>query len=118
MEARTSLGRFLRRHREDLTPAEAGLSAQGRRRTPGLRREEVAALANVSTTYYERLEQARGPRPSAPVLAALAAALKLSADETAHLYRLAGHTAPGRPQDPHEPVDAGLAYLLAATERT
>ncbi len=118
MENRASLGQFLRRRREDLTPLEVGLTPQGRRRTPGLRREEVAGLANVSTTYYERLEQGRGPRPSAPVLASLAAALQLSGDEIPHLYRLAGHTAPGRPQHPDDQVDAGLAYLLAAVEQT
>jgi transcriptional regulator with XRE-family HTH domain len=91
---RKELGDFLRRRRETLSPAEAGLPAGQRRRTPGLRRHEVAELANMSTVYYERLEQGRGPQPSPTVLAGMAIALGLSADERDHLYRLAGHAAP------------------------
>ncbi|GAJ87100.1 putative MmyB family DNA-binding protein [Nocardia brasiliensis NBRC 14402] len=71
---RTELADFLRRRREQLTPAEVGLPPGVRRRTPGLRRDEVALLAGMSTDYYTRLEQARGPRPSTQVLAALARA--------------------------------------------
>ncbi|WP_433113453.1 helix-turn-helix domain-containing protein [Micromonospora sp. CA-246542] len=112
MENRDWLGEFLRRRREALSPMEAGLPSLRRRRTPGLRREEVAALANVSAAYYERLEQARGPRPSVGVLTGIAAALRLTETEKAHLFRLAGHLAPP-PWDPQpEPVDPGLAYLL------
>ncbi|MCS7482914.1 helix-turn-helix transcriptional regulator [Umezawaea endophytica] len=88
------LGDFLRRRREALSPERVGTSHYGRRRTPGLRRDEVAALASMSTNYYERLEQARGPQPSAPVLAAVARALDLTADERDHLYLLAGQTPP------------------------
>ena len=109
----TELGAFLRQRRESLTPAEAG----GRRRTPGLRREEVAALAHVSVTYYERLEQARGPRPSATVLAALTHALRLTPGQHAQLYRLAGRAMPVAPE-PSGFVDPGLASVLTAVETT
>jgi len=87
---------FLRRHREMLHPGDVGLSAGVRRRAPGLRREEVAQLALMSTDYYTRLEQQRGPQPSTQILASLARALRLSADERDYLYRVAGHTVPDR----------------------
>ncbi|GAA1618769.1 helix-turn-helix transcriptional regulator [Actinoplanes couchii] len=117
MDDRPALGDFLRRRREQLAPAEAGLPPRPAGRTPGLRREEVAALATVSTTYYERLEQGRGPRPSSSVLAALAVALRLNPDEEAHVFRLAGHSAPAR-QPGLEPPDPGLVYLLEAIAST
>ncbi|MEU2982595.1 helix-turn-helix transcriptional regulator [Streptomyces hirsutus] len=107
------LAGFLRRRREDLrpedVPAEATLPPGRRaRRTPGLRREEVAALAQVSVSYYERLEQARAPRPSPQVLSALATALQLTEAERDHLARLAGQVLPaendGTPE--HVPKDA------------
>ncbi|MCA1186493.1 MULTISPECIES: helix-turn-helix transcriptional regulator [unclassified Saccharopolyspora] len=99
------LGAFLRSRRESRAPAAAGVVAGPRRRTPGLRREEVAALAGVSANYYERLEQARGPYPSPQVLDALAAALGLSAAERDHLGRLAEH-APASPEPAAEvPVE-------------
>lgn len=75
---RRELADFLRSRRERITPADAGLPTGRRRRTPGLRREEVAQLAFISTEYYTRLEQARGPHPSREVLAALARALRLT----------------------------------------
>lgn len=87
------LGDFLRSRRERLRPADVGLVAGPRRRTPGLRREETAVLAHISTEYYIRLEQGRAPRPSGEVLAAIAGALMLTDDEAGHLHRLAG-TAP------------------------
>ena len=87
---RQELAAFLRSHRERLRPADAGLPAGPRRRTPGLRREEVAVLAHISTEYYVRLEQARAPRPSAEVLTGIAAALQLTAQESDHLHDLAG----------------------------
>jgi transcriptional regulator with XRE-family HTH domain len=90
------LADFLRSRREGLTPEDVGLSPGARRRAVGLRREEVAALAAISTDYYCRMEQQRGPQPSAEVLAALARALRLSLDERDHLFRLAGHNAPAR----------------------
>ena len=91
---RAALADFLRRHREALQPADVGLPAAARRRTPGLRREDVAALATMSTDYYTRLEQQRGPQPSEQMLGALARALRLSGDERDYLFQLAGHTAP------------------------
>lgn len=93
---REQLADFLRRRREVLQPEDVGLAKGSRRRTVGLRREEVAALCDISTDYYSRLEQQRGPRPSEPVLAALARGLRLTLDERDHLFRLAGHHAPSR----------------------
>jgi transcriptional regulator with XRE-family HTH domain len=90
---RDELGSFLRSRRERLRPEDAGLPSGPRRRTPGLRREEVAVLAHMSTEYYVRLEQGRAPRPSGEVLAGIAAALRLTDAESAHLHVLAG-TAP------------------------
>ncbi|MBO8196728.1 helix-turn-helix domain-containing protein [Streptomyces smyrnaeus] len=93
--ARQELARFLRDRRAGLRPQEAGLTTTGTvRRTPGLRREEVAALAHMSVDYYTRLEQARGPRPSPRILDALARALRLTPAERSHLFRLAGSNAP------------------------
>jgi transcriptional regulator with XRE-family HTH domain len=74
---RRELAAFLRSRRERITPDEVGLPAGQRRRTPGLRREEVAQLAFISPEYYTRLEQARARRPSREVLAGLARALRL-----------------------------------------
>jgi hypothetical protein len=91
---RAALADFLRRHRENLQPGDVGLPAGARRRTPGLRREDVAALAAMSTDYYTRLEQQRGPQPSEQMLASLARALRLTSDERNYLFRIAGHTAP------------------------
>ncbi len=93
---RPALAAFLRRHREALRPADVGLPAGARRRTAGLRREEVAQLAAMSSDYYTRLEQARGPQPSLQLLASLARALRLSDQERDYLYRVAGHTPPDR----------------------
>ncbi|MBO0850963.1 MAG: helix-turn-helix domain-containing protein [Pseudonocardia sp.] len=114
---RVELASFLRNRREALSPAELGLPAGGRRRTPGLRRDEVAELASISTTYYERLEQQRAPRPSPPVLAAIARTLRLSAEEREHLYLLAGQAPPpldGRPED----LDAGLVATIESLTAT
>ncbi|MFD0686194.1 helix-turn-helix transcriptional regulator [Actinomadura fibrosa] len=91
---RDDLADFLRRSRERLTPRDVGLAEGPRRRTPGLRREEVAMLAGMSADYYMRLEQARSPQPSAQMLAALTRALRLTPDERDHLYLLAGHRPP------------------------
>ncbi|MGX1855351.1 helix-turn-helix transcriptional regulator [Streptomyces sp. NPDC055299] len=93
--ARQELARFLRDRRAGLRPQEAGVTTTGSaRRTPGLRREEVAELAHMSVDYYTRLEQARGPRPSARILDALAQVLRLTPAERSHLFRLAGSNAP------------------------
>ncbi|MFI6906441.1 helix-turn-helix domain-containing protein [Nonomuraea sp. NPDC050394] len=88
------LGTFLRTRRARITPAEVGLIGGSRRRVPGLRREEVAHLAGTSVDYYIELERGRGSQPSAQVLAAIARALRLDADEHDHLFLLAGRTAP------------------------
>jgi len=89
------LGVFLRSRRERLRPEDVGLPSGPRRRTPGLRREEIAVLAHISTEYYVRLEQGRAPRPSGEVLAGIAGALRLTGAESDHLHVLAG-TAPTR----------------------
>jgi transcriptional regulator with XRE-family HTH domain len=91
---RTALADFLRRRREALQPEDVGIPAGARRRTPGLRRDDVAALAAMSTDYYTRLEQQRGPQPSEQMLASLARALRLTRDERDYLFRVAGHNAP------------------------
>ena len=104
------LAAFLRAHRERLTPARVGLPAAGPRRTPGLRREEVAQLAHISTQYYTRLEQARGPHPSRHVLAALGRALRLTDAERAHLYVLAGQ--PPVPPGPSAQVPSSIQSLI------
>lgn len=93
---REQLAGFLRTRRDALQPEDVGLPRGPRRRTAGLRREEVATLAGMSTDYLNRLEQARGPQPSEQMLAALARALRLDDTERDHLFRLAGHTAPQR----------------------
>jgi transcriptional regulator with XRE-family HTH domain len=91
---RIELGTALRTWRERLHPSDVGLPAGLRRRTPGLRREEVAALAGVSVDYLTRLEQGRGPRPSEGVLGALARALRVTDAERDHLFHLAGGAPP------------------------
>ncbi|TYB69325.1 helix-turn-helix domain-containing protein [Nonomuraea sp. PA05] len=114
--SRGELADFIRRRREALRPDQMPATAvhpPGRRarRTPGLRREEVAALAGVSNSYYERLEQARAPRPSPQVLAALGTALRLTAAEREHLARLAGQVPPDTDAE-RAPVPAHARRLL------
>ncbi|GAB2831942.1 MmyB family transcriptional regulator [Lentzea nigeriaca] len=87
------LGLFLQSRRARITPAEVGLVAGPRRRVPGLRRHEVAHLAGASVDYYIELERGRGAQPSEQMLAALARALRLDADEREHLFHLAGRYA-------------------------
>ncbi|MBY8881186.1 helix-turn-helix transcriptional regulator [Actinacidiphila acidipaludis] len=108
---RTELADFLRRARTRLAPADVGLSPGPRRRTPGLRREEVAQLAGMSSDYYTRLEQRRGPRPSRQMLTALARALRLTDAERDHLFHLAGEEPP-RPGGSTEHVRPGLLMIL------
>jgi transcriptional regulator with XRE-family HTH domain len=91
---RAALADFLRRRREALRPEDVGLPPGVRRRAPGLRREEVAALAVMSIDYYTRLEQRRGPQPSEQMLASLARALRLTGSERDYLFQIAGHNAP------------------------
>ncbi|WP_309069438.1 helix-turn-helix domain-containing protein [Microbacterium sp.] len=93
---RAALAEFLRARRAALQPEDVGMAAGARRRAAGLRREEVAQLTGMSVDYYTRLEQSRGPQPSEQMLAALARALRLTADERDYLFRIAGHAAPDR----------------------
>jgi transcriptional regulator with XRE-family HTH domain len=102
---REQLADFLRRRREAIRPAEVGIADGPRRRTTGLRREEVAMLAGMSVDYVVRLEQGRSSQPSPQLLAALARSLRLSDDERDHLFHLAGHRPP--------PAD-GVARLARA----
>ncbi|WP_206502825.1 helix-turn-helix transcriptional regulator [Streptomyces chrestomyceticus] len=118
----SSLAVFLRAHREQLKPEQVGLASRGRRRTPGLRRSELATLAGVSVEYLERLEQGRDTNPSGAVLTALADALRLSREEKRHLALLAvkQHSAPLLPAPP--PVGTaprvGVRDLLDRLEPT
>lgn len=113
IDATTELAAFLRNRRESLNPADLGLPERRQsRRTPGLRREEVAELAGVSVDYVVRLEQARGLRPSAEVVEALAGALRLSPGERVYLYDLSQQ----RPRRAAEPVafaGSSLARLVS-----
>ncbi|MGW0788630.1 helix-turn-helix transcriptional regulator [Streptomyces sp. NPDC002911] len=108
---RTELADFLRRSRTRLAPSDVGLSAGPRRRTPGLRREEVAQFAGMSTDYYTRLEQRRGSHPSRQLLTALARALRLTDTERDHLFHLAGEEPP-RPGGSSDHVRPGLLLIL------
>ena len=114
---REALADFLRRRREALSPQAVGLRVGPRRRTPGLRRDEVARLANMSTTYSERLEQGRGPQPSTAILAGLVRALRLDPDERAYLHLLAGHAEPVTAA-PGGVVDGPLLSVMRAIEAT
>ncbi|GAA2601405.1 helix-turn-helix transcriptional regulator [Winogradskya consettensis] len=91
---RAGLAAFLRHRRESLQPEDVGLPRGTRRRTSGLRREEVAALCHLSADYYSRLERERGPHPSDRLIGSIAQGLHLSHDERDHLFRLAGHHPP------------------------
>lgn len=102
---REQLADFLRRRRRAIRPVEVGLADGPRRRTAGLRREEVAMLASMSVDYVVRLEQGRSSQPSTQLLGGLARALRLSDDEREHLFYLAGHRPP--------PAD-GVARLARA----
>jgi transcriptional regulator with XRE-family HTH domain len=107
-----ALGEFLRARRELTDPADAGLRVTGVRRTPGLRREEVATLAGISADYYLRLEQGRDRNPSPPVLEALARVFGLDAAGTRHLLGLTT-ARPARPRRPRrETVPPGILQLL------
>ncbi|HEY3466133.1 MAG TPA: helix-turn-helix transcriptional regulator [Amycolatopsis sp.] len=111
------LGAFLRSRRERLRPEDVGLPSGPRRRTPGLRREEVAVLAHISTEYYVRLEQGRAPRPSGEVLAGIAGALRLTDAESGHLHVLAG-TAPVRTGTHRRDVRPSILALLERLPQT
>src|SRR5690348_97301 len=108
---REQLADFLRKRREALQPEDVGMPRGRRRRTPGLRREEVAALASMSTDYYSRLEGGRGPQPSVEMLGAIARALRLTLDERDHLFLLADHGTPPR-STRSDHVDPGMLRIL------
>jgi transcriptional regulator with XRE-family HTH domain len=111
------LGAFLRSRRERLRPEDVGLTSGPRRRTPGLRREEVAVIAHISTEYCVRLEQGRAPRPSGEVLAGIAGALRLTDAESDHLHVLAG-TAPRRTGLHRRDVRPSILTLLERLPQT
>ncbi|MFI5610712.1 helix-turn-helix transcriptional regulator [Amycolatopsis sp. NPDC051903] len=108
---RSELAKFLRARREALQPEDVGLPRGPRRRTSGLRREEVAALSGVSADYYSRIEQQRGPVPSEQSLAAIAHGLHLSLEERDHVFRLAGH-ATGHRVSRGDHINAGLLRVF------
>ena len=107
---RVGLADFLRRRREALRPEDVGVLGGGRRRAVGLRRDEVAPQAGISSDYYAQLEQARGANPSEAVIAGLARALRLDVDQRDHLFRLAGHVPPVT--GPARHVRPGLLQLV------
>ena len=111
-DRRQALADFLRQRRASLSPAEVGLPSGVRRRTPGLRREEVAQLANIGTSWYVWLEQGRDVHPSAQVLESLAQALRLTPNERRHLFLLAEQPPPplGSPSEEH--VSPALRQIL------
>lgn len=112
VSARISLGEFLRSRRERLTPEEVGLVSYGRRRIAGLRREEVAQLAHIGTSWYTSLEQGRSINPSEEVLNNIARALRLTEDECQHLHLLARPVQQDREADQHIP--AGIERMIQA----
>ncbi|MFG3163522.1 helix-turn-helix transcriptional regulator [Streptomyces sp. NPDC048232] len=116
---RAGLAAFLRRRRELLQPEDVGLPRGPRRRTSGLRREEVAELCHMSTDYYARLERERGPQPSEAMIASIAQGLHLSLDERDHLFRLGGHAPPARGTGAvDEHISPGLLRILDRLDDT
>ena len=116
---RHELGDFLRTHRARLSPASLGLPAGGRRRTPGLRREEVAQFCGMSATWYTWLEQGRDVSASVQALSGLARALQLTPAERAYLFELAGKRDPSQPAPSGEDgmdVPASLASAVAVVQ--
>lgn len=115
------VGDFLRARRARTTPHEVGLPpGPGRRRVPGLRREEMAQVIGLSADYYVRLEQGRRANVSDAVLEAVARSLRLTADERGHLFGLARRRRPGRaarPPVPHQRVDEQVRELLDRMDR-
>ncbi|WP_458040636.1 MULTISPECIES: helix-turn-helix transcriptional regulator [Bacteria] len=114
---RRGLAEFLRARRQALQPEDVGLTRGARRRTAGLRREEVAALSHMSTDYYSRLERERGPQPSEQMLAAIAQGLHLSLEERDHLFHLAGHTPRARGAS-RDHISPGMLRILDRLDDT
>lgn len=114
---RAGLAEFLRRRRTLLQPEDVGLPRGPRRRTDGLRREEVAALCHMSTDYYARLERGTGPQPSEQMIASIAQGLHLTVAERDHVFRLAGHNPPSRGAT-SEHISPGLLRVLDRLQDT
>jgi len=112
--ANTELAEFLRTRRARVKPTDVGLAAGARRRTPGLRREEVARLADVGASWYTWLEQGRPIHASAPLLERIASALRLTPTERAHLFELAQGRPPTRHQGAPATVSPALQHVLDA----
>ena len=115
-QRRQDLADFLRTRRMRLSPEEVGLISSGRRRTPGLRREEVAQLANVGVSWYTLLEQGRAIHPSSEVLHSIADALQLTSDERQHLFLLADQQYFSDTQFVDEEVSPALRRVLDALD--
>jgi transcriptional regulator with XRE-family HTH domain len=115
-QRRQDLADFLRTRRMRLSPQEVGLISSGRRRTPGLRREEVAQLANVGVSWYTLLEQGRAVHPSSEVLHSIADALQLTSDERQHLFLLADQQYFSDTQFVDEEVSPALRRVLDALD--
>ncbi|GAA4584915.1 helix-turn-helix transcriptional regulator [Planotetraspora phitsanulokensis] len=113
MAVTSALGEYLRTRRELVRPVEVGLPEGERRRVPGLRREEVALLAGISTEYYLRLEQGRDHHPSGQILDCLAKALRLDTEASAYLHDLARPAPRGRRPERPEQVADGVRNLIA-----
>ncbi|MET7685993.1 helix-turn-helix transcriptional regulator [Streptomyces sp. NPDC005423] len=113
----TELGAFLRSRRERIRPADVGFPHGARRRVPGLRRDEVAQLAGASVDYYNELERGAGSQPSEQMIAALARALRLTADERDYLYHLADRPVPAH-GGPASHVHPGMLDLLTRLTST
>jgi len=111
---RRELGDFIRAQRERLSPAEIGLARAGRRRTPGLRREEVADLSGVSTTWYTWIEQGRDASMSPTALGRIARALRLGRAEREYLFELAGKRDPEQGAEADDAFPAALSDSVAA----
>ena len=123
--ATTEFGRAVRRYRDRASPAAAGLSAGGHRRSPGLRREELALLAGISVDYVTRLEQGRATNPSDQVVEALVRALRLDGPERDHLFHAAGLVPPGQgtvpafiPPSVHRLLDRLTGSAVAVSDAT
>jgi transcriptional regulator with XRE-family HTH domain len=112
MESSNALGDFLRARREQVRPEDVGIRRVGLRRVPGLRREEVAMLAGISSDYYLRLEQGRDRNPSVQVLDALADVLRLDADATAYLIGLAQERSHAAPKPRASQVPQSILELI------
>ena len=114
---RDGLADFLRHRRSVLQPEDVGLPRGSRRRTDGLRREEIAALCHMSADYFARLERGTGPVPSEQMIASIAQGLHLSVDERDHLFRLAGHRPPARGAN-SDHISPGMLRIFDRLEDT